>query len=297
MKEYVLNFMKELEFDKEAIEALYADYLKIDANENAKKAFDECVKAHEENIHTDYGALLKKAEDAGESVGVHKYSAGLLVFICLSRHLKKCYEEQGIDLSIWHNSMLDLKWKLWECKAVKGMWGSFVAWWFPGFFNMTRFALGRLQFDFARYGDTYSDDEITLTPDTMIIGVHIPRTLTPFDKASRDDAYAQAKAFFAPRLNGAPMVFTCCSWLLYPAFKDIIPEKSNTRSFMDEFKIIKEYHDKEGEYNDAWRLFDMDQPKDLNEYPENTSLRRAIKKYLLNGGRTGEGLGIFKMEY
>ena len=297
MKEYVLNFMKELEFDKEAIEALYADYLKIDADENAKKAFDECVKAHEENIHTDYGALLKKAEDAGESVGVHKYSAGLLVFICLSKHLKKCYEEQGIDLAIWHNSMLDLKWKLWECKAVKGIWGSFVAWWFPGFFNMTRFALGRLQFDFARYGDSYSDDEITLTPDTMIIGVHIPRTLTPFDKASRDDAYAQAKAFFAPRLNGAPMVFTCCSWLLYPAFKDIIPEKSNTRSFMDEFKIIKEYHDKEGEYNDAWRLFDMDQPKDLNEYPENTSLRRAIKKYLLSGGRTGEGLGIFKMEY
>jgi hypothetical protein len=131
----------------------------------------------------------------------------------------------------------------------------------------------------------------------MIIGVHIPRTMTPFDKASREDAYAKAKAFFAPKLNGAPMIFTCYSWLLYPGYKDIIPEKSNTRSFMDDFKIISQCDDKEGEYNDAWRLFDMDQPKDLNEYPENTSLRRAIKKYLLEGGRTGEGLGIFKMEY
>ena len=93
------------------------------------------------------------------------------------------------------------------------------------------------------------------------------------------------------------MIFTCYSWLLYPAYRDIIPEKSNTRSFMDDFKIIGQYDDKEGQYNDAWRLFDMDQPEDINDYPENTSLRRAIKQYLLNGGRTGEGLGIFKMEY
>ena len=297
MKEYVLNFMKDFDYGKEATDALYADFIKIYSDENAKKEFEECIKAYEENINLNYNELLSRAEKAGESVGVHKYSAGLLIFICLSKHLKECYKEQGIDEAIWYNSMLDLKWKLWECIEVKKMYGSFVAWWFPGFFNMTRFALGRLQFDFAKYGDTYSDDEFDLKPDTQIIGVHIPRTMTPFDKASRDDAYAQAKAFFGPKLNGAPMIFTCCSWLLYPAFKDIIPEKSNTRSFMDEFKIVKEYHDKPGQYNDAWRLFDMDQPEDLNEYPENTSLRRAIKKYLLDGGVTGEGLGIFKMEY
>ena len=297
MREYVLKVMQELEFDKEAIDSLYADFVKIYSDENAKKEFDECISAYEENINLDYGWLLSKAEKAGESVGVHKYSGGLLVFLCLSKHLRELYKKEGIDDQIWYDSMLDLKWKLWECMAVKKMYGSFVAWWFPGFFNMTRFALGRLQFDFAKFGDTYSDDEITLTKDSMIIGVHIPRTLKPFDKASRDDAYAKAKEFFAPKLGGAPMVFTCCSWLLYPGFKDIIPQKSNTRSFMDDFKIIKEYQDKDGEYNDAWRLFDMDQPKDLNEYPEDSSLRRAIKKYLLDGGKTGEGLGIFKMEY
>lgn len=297
MKDYIVYLMNELDFDKEAQDSLLSDLDKIEQSAEAKKEFYDCVKMYENDINADYNTILKNAEIAGEKVGVHKYSAGLLVFMCMSKHLKECYIEQGIDLQIWHDSMLDLKWKLWECKAVKGMWGSFVAWWFPGFFNMTRFALGRLQFDFARFGDTYKDEEFDLTPDTKIIGVHIPRTMTPFDKASRDDAYERAKKFFAPKLNGAPMVFTCCSWLLYPAFKDIIPQKSNTRSFMDDFKIIKEYHDKDGEYNDAWRLFDMDQPKDLNEYPENSSLRRAIKKYLLDGGKTGEGLGIFKMEY
>ncbi|MBQ2809257.1 MAG: hypothetical protein IJF11_00010 [Clostridia bacterium] len=297
MKNYLIELMNELDFDKEAQDSLLADFAKIEANEQAKAEFYECIASYEANINTDYGVLLTNAEKAGEKVGVHKYSAGLLVFMCMSKHLKECYKKEGIDLQIWHDSMLDLKWKLWECKAVKGMWGSFVAWWFPGFFNMTRFALGRLQFDFAKYGNTYSDEEFDLKPDTMIIGVHIPRTMTPFDKASREDAYAKAKAFFAPKLNGAPMIFTCYSWLLYPAYRDIIPEKSNTRSFMDDFKIIGQYDDKEGQYNDAWRLFDMDQPEDINDYPENTSLRRAIKQYLLNGGRTGEGLGIFKMEY
>ena len=297
MRDYLIYLMQELDFDTEAREALLADFDKIEANDEAKAEFYACIASYEADINTNYGTLLANAENAGEKAGVHKYSAGLLVFMCMSKHLKKCYEEQGIDLQIWHDSMLDLKWKLWECKLVKGMWGSFVAWWFPGFFNMTRFALGRLQFDFCRYGNTYSDEEFDLKPDTQIIGIHIPRTMTPFDKASRDDAYARAKAFFAPKLNGAPMIFTCYSWLLYPGYRDIIPPKSNTRSFMDDFKIIGQYDDKEGEYNDAWRLFDMDQPEDLNDYPENTSLRRAIKQYLLSGGRTGEGLGIFKMEY
>ena len=297
MRNYITYLMEELDFDAEARVALLADFDKIEANDEAKKEFYDCIASYEADINVNYGTLLTNAEKAGEKAGVHKYSAGLLVFMCMSKHLKACYEKEGIDLQIWHDSMLDLKWKLWECKAVKGMWGSFVAWWFPGFFNMTRFALGRLQFDFTRYGNTYSDEEFDLKPDSMVLGVHIPRTMTPFDKASRDDAYAKAKAFFAPKLNGAPMVFTCYSWLLYPGYKDIIPEKSNTRSFMDDFKIISQCDDKEGEYNDAWRLFDMDQPKDLNEYPENSSLRRAIKKYLIEGGRTGEGLGIFKMEY
>ncbi len=297
MREYILDLMNELGFDKEAQESLLADFDKIEANAEAKKEFYDCIASYEADINVDYNTLLTNAEKAGEKAVVHKYSAGLLVFMCMSKHLKECYIKEGIDLQIWHDSMLDLKWKLWECKAVKGIWGSFVAWWFPGFFNMTRFALGRLQFDFAKYGNTYSDEEFDLKPDTQIIGIHIPRTMTPFDKASREDAYARAREFFGPRLNGAPMVFTCYSWLLYPAYRDIIPEKSNTRSFMDDFKIIGQYDDKEGEYNDAWRLFDMDQPKDLNEYPENTSLRRAIKKYLIEGGRTGEGLGIFKMEY
>ena len=147
MRSYIIYLMDELDFDKEAQDSLLSDLDKIEQSAEAKKEFYDCVKMYESDINADYNTILKNAEIAGEKVGVHKYSAGLLVFMCMSKHLKECYIEQGIDLQIWHDSMLDLKWKLWECKAVKNIWGSFVAGWFGGFFNLTRFALGRLQFE------------------------------------------------------------------------------------------------------------------------------------------------------
>ena len=89
------------------------------------------------------------------------------------------------------------------------------------------------------------------------------------------------------------MAFTCCSWLLYPDNLDILPEKSNVRKFMLEFDIINKFDDKPGEYADMWRLFDMDYTGNFDDYPEDSSLRRAFKAHLKNGGKTGEGYGIF----
>ena len=55
---------------------------------------------------------------------------------------------------------------------------------------------------------------MVLTPSTKVINVHIPRTLTPLDKESREDSYRRAAEFFKGELGGAPTVFVCHSWLL-----------------------------------------------------------------------------------
>ena len=117
--------------------------------------------------------------------------------------------------------------------------------------------------------------------------------MTPLDKPSYDAAFDMAREFFKDKMNGAPMAFTCCSWLLYPDNIDILPEKSNVRKFMLEFDIINKFDDKPGEYADMWRLFDMDYTGNFDDYPEDSSLRRAFKAHLKNGGKTGEGYGIF----
>ena len=293
MIEYVLSFMDELGFDKEAVESLSADIEKIYANEEAKALFAGAVDDYERDIHSNYTELREAAKRAGEIVGVHAYSAELLLFICFSKHLRELYRLRGISDRIWFDSMSDLKWKLWECKAVKGIWGSFVAGWFPGFFNLTRFALGRLQFEIVAFDGEYEKNGKALKKGDKVINVHIPRTLTPLDKESRDDAYAQAAEFFKNMTDGAPIAFVCSSWLLYPEAEKILPAHSNIRGFMADYDMIRSKTNGEGEYGDMWRLFDMDFTGDLNDYPEDSSLRRAYKKFLLDGNRTGSGYGVF----
>ena len=285
--------MNELGFDKEAVESLSADIEKIYANEEAKALFAGAVDDYERDIRSNYTELREAAKRAGEIVGVHAYSAELLLFICFSKHLRELYRLRGISDRIWFDSMSDLKWKLWECKAVKGIWGSFVAGWFPGFFNLTRFALGRLQFEIVAFDGEYEKNGRSLKKGDKVVNVHIPRTLTPLDKESRDDAYAQAAKFFRNMTDGAPIAFVCSSWLLYPEAEKILPAHSNIRGFMADYDIIRSKTNGEGEYGDMWRLFDMDFTGDFNDYPEDSSLRRAYKKFLLDGNRTGSGYGVF----
>ena len=293
MKTYALSFMTEIGFDDEAVEALSSDLERMLAEPESKAIIEKQVALYETDVNRNYGEILSETDKAAEIAGVHKYSAELLIFILFSKRLRELYKQNGISDKIWFDSMCDLKWKLWECKAVKGSWGSFVAGWFPGFFNLTRFALGRLQFEIVEFDGEYEKDGKKLKKGDKVINVHIPRTLTPLDKESRDDAYAQAAEFFSGMTDGAPIAFVCSSWLLYPEAEKILPAHSNIRGFMADYDIIRSKVDEEGDYHNMWRLFDMDFTGDFNDYPEDSSLRRAYKKFLLDGNRTGSGYGVF----
>ena len=160
MKAYLEQFLKDFEYKESDAKFLLSEYEKIAKHWSANSMFNNIIAAYEKSIKIDYyNDVLVKAQNAGTNAGVHPYTSGLLIFMCLSKHLKELYDEKGISEEIYHNSMLDLRYKLEECKLVKNIIGSFVAWWFPGFFDMTRFALGRLQFELTPYNgdghDTY----------------------------------------------------------------------------------------------------------------------------------------------
>ncbi|MBO5212191.1 MAG: DUF5596 domain-containing protein [Clostridia bacterium] len=295
MREYLLNLMDILEYPEESKPSLISAYDKIMANADCTKQFDELIKIYENDCNCNYDSILKQCSVIANEAGIHEYEAQLLIFMCFSKHLKELYKEQGISEKIWRNSMLDLKYKLLECKAVKDIWGSFVAWWFPGFFNVTRFGLGRLQFEISTFDkDGYEKDGKKLKKGDKVVNIHIPRTLTPLDKESCEDALAQAREFYKDKLDGAPMAFICFSWLLYPDYDNVFIPGTNTYRFKSYFDIIGRYDDKpENPYADMWRLFDMDYTGNIDDYPEDSSLRRALKNYLKNGGKTGEGYGIF----
>ena len=289
MRGYLERFFADFSYEKEDAAHLLCAYDTIASGDRAAALLHECIALYEKDHHLNYKKeiLETRAKMIAEETALHPYTVELLIFICLSRHLKALYAEKDLSPTIYRDSMLDLKWKLIECKLVKGICGSFVAAWFPGFFDLTRFALGRLQFEIVNFGHHYEKNGIVLTPETKVINVHIPRTGGPMDKQSCDDAYAQARAFFANAV-GENAPFVCHSWLLFPEHRKMLSPTSNIYRFMSEYEIL------ESGVNsgyDLWRFFDTDE-KDPEKLPTNTSLRRAYVAYLKNGGKPGWGFGV-----
>lgn len=293
MREYLSWFFKEFAYADEAAAALRAGYDGVYENPEAARISDGILAAYRQDYSCDYKALLLDCDKAAALCGVHSYTVRLLAFICMSRRLRELYCEKGFDLAVWHNSMLDLKYKLIECKMIKGIYGSFVASWFDRFFNMTRFALGRLQFEVVPFKHAYEKDGKRLAPDSPVINVHIPRTETPLDRQSCLDAYAMARAFFKDSFQETPMAFVCGSWLLFEKLRELLPETANIIRFMNDYDVIETTYAKEGDYAGIWTIFGMDCPEELDELPEDSTLRRRYKAYLKDGGCHGRGFGVF----
>ena len=293
MREYLIGFFNEFGYEEVDAQVLLSTYDAIVANSEANRLLCEIIAAYDADYQLNYEVeVYNKAKEITRITCLHAYTVELLVFICMTRRLRELYDEQGIDMQIYRDSVLDLKWKLEECKIVKGVCGSFVAPWFVGFFNLTRFAIGRLQFEIVTLWFDYEGRGVKIEKDkTQVISVHIPRTNTPIDKETCDRSYAQARAFYRERF-GVEYPFACYSWLLYPANKDILAPESNTYRFMSEYEVIKS-DDNNGE--DLWRLFDTDE-KDPDKLPTDTSMRRRYVEHLKKGGKVGCGLGMRRIE-
>ena len=289
MRDYLIEFFRDFEYNKTDAEFLLFSYDRICSRADTIAVWEEALGIYDRDINCDYNLIISLAKDVAQRLDMHSFTAELLVFICMSKHLRELYTERGIDLDIFHNSMLDLKYKLDECKAVKGVIGSFVAFWFDRFYKLERFALGRLQFEVDSFGHHYEKNGHTLTPDSKAINVHIPRTLTHLTPESCDEAFEMAKKFFASAVSD-PTPFICHSWMLYPDNKTILPEDNNVHRFMSRFDIFDWANDPNTE--DLWRLFDTDD-KNPDNLPSDTRMRRAYINRLRDGGPFGWGHGVF----
>ena len=289
MRKYFEDFFAGFSYSAEDTAHLLDAYDKICACDDARTPFERAYAAYVADLNCDWGALMRETQAAGKLVDVHNYTTDLLLFIMLSKHLRELYVEHGIDLAIWHDSMLDLRYKLEECRAVYGICGSFVGGWFPGFYNLTRFALGRLQFELVDSPIEFAGNGITLAKGQKVINMHIPRSGQPLSPALYEDSFARAKEFYKATFpQDQPAPFVCHSWLLYPDTAKFVPPHLNTYKFLSEFTIMESNHNN-GE--DLWRLFDtMEQHPD--RLPTDTSLRRAFVAHLKAGGRVGYGFGI-----
>ena len=173
-----------------------------------------------------------------------------------------------------------------ECKSVYDIWGTFVPIWYKGFYQMKRFGFGKLQFEVVPFGRNYEKGGVVLTPDSRVINVHIPRTGTRLDWESLRESYRKAKEFYHQ-----PPAFVCHSWLLFPRNKEVLSPQSNLFSFLADYEIIEQgFYD---DYKEVWRLFDVNYNGDVEQLPQDTSLRRAYANWIRNKEKTGWGFGVF----
>ena len=288
MREYLEAFMTECDYPKEAVcELLSAfDTIVISSAEELYSLLAD----YDNSYNIDYTEAINSIRALADGSGVHRYTAELLLFLCYTRSLRRYYLEAGISDDIYRSTVLDLKYKLDECKCVYGIYGSFVAYWFAGFFKLERFALGRLQFELIPLGTEYESGGVHLMPDSKVINVHIPRTGTRLDRESTLVSYRLAAKFFSAQLDGE-IAFVCNSWLLFKRHLEMLSEGANLRHFICDYDLIScgEYKD----YSEVWRLFDTMYDGNPDKLPCDTSLRRAYVDIIRRGERTGWGRGIF----
>ena len=292
MREHLLLFMEHCDYPKDAISAILEAYDVAMADKESADVISAIIAAYDADINCDYEGNIALCENLSEKHSISKHTYELLVFMVLTKRLKERYDERGLEEEIYWESMLDLKWKVLECYGVKGVYGTFVAKWFIGWFRLTRFALGRLQFELVKFGREYERDGVKLDPTTNVLNVHIPRSLRPLTPEAVDDSFGRAKVFYARFFTDKPCVFVCSSWMLYPGNKEFLHPLSNTARFADRFDILSYSEDAKDSNPNVWRVFNAPYNGDPSTLPVTSSITAGLKEFLIKGGKMGSAYGV-----
>ncbi len=221
-------------------------------------------------------------------LGFPRYTVDLVFLLTCAEHMRKLYEQRGYSESLYRDALADVGVKATECKKVYGIVGIFVLWWYPQLFTGRRFILGRLEYEeFEFHFDAYRD---ILKKGDRVLKCHIPSSGS-LPQESVVDSLKRAYDFYPEiRYNGILPVY-CHSWLLYPPTAALYKPGSNLDGFFRDFEVLSEETEDIGV--NFWRVFNRPWTEGaLANAPEDTSMQRNFKQYLLNGGKMGCGEAI-----
>ncbi len=188
------------------------------------------------------------------------------------------YEKNHIDDKIFVDTMKCFSRFVREHKAAFGSYGFDRDFWVGRQLSLCLFRLGELEYESGEW------------EGKKLLSVHIPSD-ADLSPEKVDVSLSFARKFFASHFpEYADAKFACYSWLLSPALEKLLPENSKIIQFRRRFEILEVNENADG-YK-LWVYKTTTLPPE--EFPENTSLQRNMKKYILNGGKIGEALGIIR---
>jgi hypothetical protein len=197
---------------------------------------------------------------------------GMKILTCQLYCVCDAYDEYmrlGISQEIFIATMKFFTRFLQDYKNRHGCYRYVWAWWAVRQISMVEYRIGELEY------------EMRVENGKRLIDMHIPADAdisTGRLRQSYSDALEFFKKFY-PDFFNAEMV--CSSWLLAPSLKNVLPENSRILQFQKSFKITHIDADSPGFMD--WVYGSRDIP--LEDLPENTSLQKKLKPYLLNNGK------------
>ena len=229
----------------------------------------------------------------GEDGAVADNGFGVMaVFLAAALKTREMYGARGVDERIYYDTMSFFNEILGENYIINGGCYSFDrASWYYRQIACIIYKLGTLEFEMKNLAGGEAD-HFKMPDNTPVLSVHI-QTGSVFTRAALDTSYQMARTFFAkyyPDFKFEKIV--CSSWLLSPALKELLAEGSRILLFQSDYEIVNVHADSDSYFIYVFNSTDKNINADL--LPEDTSLRRAIKKRLLNGGKIGTGSGVLK---
>ena len=206
---------------------------------------------------------------------------GFQMLCCMLRcalKVKQTFAERGLSEEIYYASMGCFSRFVREHYESFGCYGFDRAFWTVRQVSGMLFRIGELEYELIQW------------EGKPAISLHIP-TDVRLQLPLLRESYLQARELLSrgfPEFADAPMV--CHSWLLSPALEKLLPPESNILAFQRAFRITRVEDNSEDVV--LW-VFKNPNLKP-EEYPENTSLQRRLKAYLLAGNVFCDAGGILR---
>lgn len=205
-----------------------------------------------------------------------------ILSVMLSAALKsgEKYVKKGISRKVYVDTMSCFSRFVREHYRSFGYYG-FDRWFWTGRqLSLTLFRLGELEYEMVREAGRSE------------ISVHIPSG-AKLNSNELDASFRAAEAFFAEHGGDwHDARFTCTSWLLSPSLISLLPPTSHILRFAKRFGIEAFYPDDENYKIWIYGRADLEP----EEFGCDTSLQRAVKEFVLGGGKIGEARGVLKAD-
>lgn len=295
---FIADFMAHYAYPDEAT-ALFTEVLKkLDENPDFAEPFDALTRRYSDH-RCRIDDILPDLKVLAEKMGYSEYTLNFVFLLSLTEELYEMHHLMGLGDTVYYATMGDLRYKLLECMECEHVPGTFVAGWFDGFFRMERFAYGRFQFEICHV-DLDGKESYTMKsgrvvhPGDKYVNMHIPSSGQPLTDEVRFASYKEAYKHVKGLFPDGKVLFGCGSWLLFPKHKEFLPPELNILKFFGDFEIVR--GGERDHFGDDWRVFGHYTELPLEEWPEDTKLRKAYHQWLMAGNKTGSGFGLFEFD-